>query len=186
VIPLVKGVRGRVEASVAALAYVAGSLMGSACTGITCVLIGALAGPLPSALVGSLCLCAAVAILTNVPTVTANWMVPREWARFGYVGYAAAFGATLGAGLITVVPSAGFWALLAFAEAAKPATTAVAVLMIFGLVRGLLMLAIVIPYIASGVWRPDPVETAMRTRRVARDGAVLLLSALGAAVLLPG
>jgi hypothetical protein len=42
----------------------------------------------------------------------------RGWARFGRVGYAALFGFALGTGVLTVVPSAALYALLALAWSA--------------------------------------------------------------------
>lgn len=47
-----------------------------------------------------------------------RWRVPQEWARFGPVGYAGAFGVALGTGVATRIGSPAMYAVLAWGLAA--------------------------------------------------------------------
>ena len=47
-----------------------------------------------------------------------RWRVPQEWARFGDVGYAGAFGVALGTGVATRIGSPATFAVLAWGLAA--------------------------------------------------------------------
>src|SRR5690349_12610895 len=102
----------------AAAAHTAAILAGSAFVATVLVLTARTAGALPPAAVAAVCLAAATAVATGVRVPGSRWMVPREWARFGAAGHAACFGFALGTGVMTLLPSAAFYALLAAAEAA--------------------------------------------------------------------
>lgn len=56
--------------------------------------------------------------LVPVPLGGSRWRVPQEWARFGPVGYAGAFGVALGTGVATRIGSPATYALLAWGVAA--------------------------------------------------------------------
>lgn len=112
-------------------------LGGSALTAALLLLTRRAAGPMPAWSVATICLLAAVAVVAGprarVPG--SAWMVPREWARLHPTGYAAAFGVVLGTGVLTVLPSAALYALLAVAQSAPAWWQCLAVLLTFGAAR---------------------------------------------------
>jgi hypothetical protein len=121
----------------AATAHVAAMLLGSATTAALLLLTARVAGPLPGAAVCAVCAMAALALPgeSRLRLPGSHWMVPRSWARFGYSGYSALFGLALGAGFVTLLPSAGWYGVIAVAQAGSPWWTAFAVLLAFGAAR---------------------------------------------------
>jgi hypothetical protein len=116
-------------------------LAGSALTAAVLAATARLLGPLPAGAVSAVCLLAAVALRGSrwLRLPGSHWVVPWSWARFGHTGHAALFGLALGAGVVTLLPSAGWYALLAVAQAAPPWWAAFAVLLSFGAARGALV-----------------------------------------------
>lgn len=112
-------------------------LAGSAVTGGLLAALARATGPLPAPAVGAVALLAAAAVLGE-PRLRApgsRWMVPRQWARLGYTGYAAAFGFALGLGFATLVPSAGWYAVVAAAAGTAAWWQSVVVVLAFGMAR---------------------------------------------------
>jgi hypothetical protein len=123
------------------LAHVAAMLAGSALTASALVATARLLGPLPAGAVCAVCLLGAAVLLggERLRLPGSHWMVPRSWARFGHNGYAALFGLALGSGVATLLPSAGWYGLLAAAQATPPWWGAFAVMLCFGATRGALV-----------------------------------------------
>jgi hypothetical protein len=63
--------------------------------------------------------------------------VPADWAKFGHVRYLFAFGALLGPGFITRLPSPTLWLLLVWSVAATDWVSAVVPMAVFGVARAL-------------------------------------------------
>jgi hypothetical protein len=111
------------------------------------------------------------------------WRVPRSWGALGHVAYSGVFGAALGTGLATALPSAGLYALVGWGLVA-PAWTAVwPVFGAFALGRVLPVLLIAVQAERRGTY-PDLVMDRARTLTTfLRPAECLLLAALAAALL---
>ena len=83
------------------------SLAGGLAFGAVLWTVGEVIGPLPHALVVGTAVVVGAVCFARLPLLSSPWRVPREWNRFGRVGYAAAFGFALGTGVLTALPSAG-------------------------------------------------------------------------------
>jgi len=169
----------------ATVAHVLATLTGSALTASALIAVAHVEGRLPLAAVGTVCLLAAAAVAADprLPAPGSRWMVPREWARFGPTGYAAAFGLVLGTGVVTMMPSAALYAMLATAEAAPAWWQTFLLLLAFGATRALMVVVLTARSARRG---RHPVESmawiARVTTRVATIEA-LLAAALGTEVL---
>jgi len=139
--PLVQGARSRAAVWATALAHVVAMLVGSALTATAVAASARVLGPLPAVAVSATCVLAALALLGDpwLRLPGSRWMVPASWVRFGPGGHAALFGLALGSGVVTLVPSAGWYALLAVAQATSPWWTAFTVLTCFGAARAALV-----------------------------------------------
>jgi hypothetical protein len=116
-------------------------LAGSAVTAAALLLSSRLLGPLPAPAVAGVCAAAVVTLLAErwLRAPGSHWMVPRSWARFGHSGHAALFGLALGAGFVTLLPSAGWYGVVAAAQAGSAWWTAFAMLLSFGAARAVLV-----------------------------------------------
>jgi hypothetical protein len=170
-----------------AVAHVAAMLAGSALTAGVLAATARLLGPLPAGAVGAVCLLAAVALLGDpwLRLPGSHWVVPRSWARFGHTGHAALFGLALGSGVATLLPSAGWYALLAVAQASPPWWTTFAVLLCFGAARGALVPLLTVRSARTGEHPVTRIAAlgAMTHRLVAVEA--LLLATLAVEALLP-
>lgn len=73
----------------------------------------------------------------QLPVPQVRWQVPRSWANWGLIKYAALFGAILGLGMITFVPFAGYWLVLSAAVVRADPTGGALALGAFGAGRAL-------------------------------------------------
>jgi hypothetical protein len=73
---------------------------------------------------------------------SSSWRVPRSWAGAGDFGYAAAFGAALGPGLLTEVTFSGFYVLLVVCVLLGDTAVSAALFIVFALTRAIPTLAI--------------------------------------------
>jgi hypothetical protein len=169
----------------AVAAHVAGMLAGSAATASLLVLSTRLLGRLPGAAVAVICLLAAAALLAEprLQLPGSHWMVPRSWARFGHSGFAALFGLALGAGFVTVLPSAGWYGVVAAAQAGAPAWTAFAVLLAFGVARAAMVPVLTVRSMRDGAHPVARIGALATAQRRLRPVEMLLLVALGCVVL---
>lgn len=97
------------------------------------------------------------------PVPTRRWQVPRRWARYGHINFAAAFGAILGAGLFTVVNFIGFYLLLAVCVLSADPLTGSATMALYGAAR-----AIPIPLVPLIFWARGGRYSPEATTAVAR------------------
>jgi len=167
----------------AATAHTVALLAGSATVAAVLVLSAHLAGHLSAHGAALACGLAATAVAARVPVPGSRWMVPRQWARMGTTAYAACFGAVLGTGVVTLLPSAALYALLAVAQAATVWWQAFALLLGFGAARAALVILLTA---RSASRRLHPVVglDALRDRMARLDSVeVALLAALSAQLL---
>jgi hypothetical protein len=142
----------------------------------------------PWAGVGAVALVAAIFAAEALPVQLpqSRWRVPREWGRLGPVGYAAAFGSALGLGVLTALPSPGFYVILYYGLTGASLVSIWIVAIAFAVGRALPMLAIAAATRRSGEYPAGPVELVARTLTAASPLEVLLLAAVAGAVLAPG
>jgi opacity protein-like surface antigen len=178
-------VRSGRAVALTATAHVAGMLLGSAATASLLAISARLAGPLPAAAVAAVCLLAAAALLaeSRLRPPGSHWMVPHSWARFGHSGFAALFGVALGAGFVTVLPSAGWYGVVAAAQAGTPWWAAFAILLSFGAARALLVPFLTAWSARHGAHPVARIDALAATARRLRPVELALLVALGAGAL---
>lgn len=110
-------------------------LVGGLLLALTSHLVGNLAGRPREWLLASVTVAALVSgshLSKYIPW--SAWQVPRDWSRFGSIGFALVYGAVLGFGVMTMLPSVG---LLAVVGGASVLELPVALMLgaIFGLAR---------------------------------------------------
>lgn len=163
------------------MAYVVALLIGAVILAALLYLVGRLAGHPPLAAVGTIALISAgvgsTRLAARLPTST--WQVPRSWARFGHTAFAAVFGGILGLGFVTVMPSIGFYTLVAWALTAPRWHDVWPVFVAFGGARALLL-----PLIAlRAQWRGEDAGAGLERFRVLADctysGEIALLTTIG-------
>lgn len=113
-----------------------------------------------------------------------GWRIPQSWARFGYVTYAALFGAILGVGVLTAVPSIGFYALLAWGLAATDWQAIVPAFAAFGMARVLPLLLAALSAKKRGAYPDKELDGFVELSRVTFTAEVFLLSMVGMILLL--
>ena len=180
-----QGVRSGRAVALTAAAHVAGMLLGSAATASLLVLSARLAGRLPAPAVAAVCLLAAsaLAVEARVALPGSRWMVPHSWARFGHSGFAALFGLALGAGFVTLLPSAGWYGVVAAAQADATWWSAFAILLSFGAARALLVPLLTARSAHDGVHPVARIEALAATARRLRPVELALLVMLGVALM---
>ena len=180
--PLVQGAQ-LMRTVAAAAAHTVALLAGSAAVAAALVLSARVAAHLPAHGLAVVCALAAVAVAARVPVPGSRWMVPREWARIGTVAYSAAFGLALGTGVMTLLPSAALYALLAAAQAAPAAWQAFALLLCFAAARAALVVFLTARS-AGGRLHPVAGLDRLRDRMAGLDVAeIVLLAGLSVALL---
>jgi hypothetical protein len=149
------------------------------------VALAAVAGHLPTMAVGTVSLLAAGAVAAEmrVPVLGSRWMVPRAWARLGPTGYAAAFGFALGAGVVTMMPSAALYALLGAAQAAPVWWQSFALLLTFGSTRALLTVLLTARSARRGTHPVERMDWVSQVGAHAATVEAFLAAALGIEVL---
>jgi len=154
-------------------------IVGALVTGATLHAAGALTGRPPLAALGVVSLaCAALSVAgLSGRQLGRRWRVPRSWAGLGPTVFAGLFGASLGLGFATALPSLGFLAL-AFASLAVGSWGAVgAAFVAFGLARAV---PLVVVY---GSGRRQAMEIVGSVASSLVPVEVLLLMLLGLACL---
>ncbi len=187
--PLVQGA-GAGAAAVAAAAHTAAMLLGAAATASLLVAVNRALGAMPAAAVATICACSAAAIALQavlhlrMAPPGSRWMVPRQWARFGTTAYAACFGFALGTGVMTLLPSAALYALLALAESAPRWWQSYVIMVTFAAARGVMVPLLTTRSIRRGL-HPSVGGDRLRDN-MARLGVVetVLLAALAMELLL--
>lgn len=180
-----QGSRSLQAVSLTAAAHASGTLLGSAATATLLVLSTRTVGHLPAVAVASVCLAAAAALLaeSRIRLPASRWMVPQSWARFGHSGFAALFGVALGAGFVTLLPSAGWYGVVATAQAGAPWWTAFAVLLAFGTARAAMAPVLTFRSARDGVHPVARLDALAAAARRLRPVEMALLVALGVVLL---
>ena len=180
-----QGARSGRAVALTAAAHVAGMLLGSAATASLLVLSAHLAGRLPAPAVAAVCLLAAGALLveSRVRLPGSHWMVPHSWARFGHSGFAAIFGLALGAGFVTLLPSAGWYGVVAAAQADSTWWVAFAIVLSFGAARALLVPLLTARSGRDGMHPVARIDALAATARRLRPVELALLLVLSVALL---
>lgn len=94
--------------------YVVALVAGAVLLGTLLDIVGAIAA-LPTIVVGITALVAAGMAAGLLPAPPSSpWRVPRSWSTFGERPFVLVFGLALGAGVLTALPSFGFYVLLAW------------------------------------------------------------------------
>ncbi len=174
-------------------AYLVGSALGGATTGLVLGGLGALVAaptPAPARLGLAAAVCALAATADAVAAGTGRRLpggrrqVDEDWlTRYRGWVYGGAFGFQLGLGVVTIVTSAATPALLALAVLCADVRAGLALGLAFGLVRGLPLLAL------RGVHAPQrlrEIARALAARSRAAHRAAVGVLAAGAAVLALG
>ncbi len=174
-------------------AYLVGSVLGGATTGVLLGAVGGLvAAPLPGGvrllLAALVCALAAVA---DAAALRTGWHLPggrrqvdEDWlTRYRGWVYGGAFGFQLGLGVVTIVTSAATFALLALVVLSGGPAPGLALGVTFGLVRALPLLGL------RGVHSPEALRSAARavvSRASTAGHAVVVVLGASAAVLATG
>jgi hypothetical protein len=110
--------------------------------------VAALFGHLPLWVVGISALTVAVVAIVK-PTwkpFSSTWMIPQGWARAGPIAYSSIFGALLGFAIVTRLPGAAFYVLLAYGLSSSQLLMVAIPFVTFALARA-------VPYSAIGLLR---------------------------------
>ena len=174
-------------------AYLVGSVLGGATTGVLLGAVGAVvAAPLPGPVRLLLAaLACALAALADVAALRTGWRLPggrrqvdEDWlTRYRGWVYGGAFGFQLGLGVVTIVTSAATFALLALVVLSGGPAPGLALGLAFGLVRALPLLGL------RRVHSPDALRSAARAvvaRSSAATRAVVAVLTTAAVVLAAG
>lgn len=127
-----------------AAAYALAAPLGGLAVGTAAWSIGAVTWRPSPAVVAAVGLASVVLVVLRGHLPSSSWRIPVAWTRFGPVRYAGAFGFILGLGLLTAVPGAAFYALLAWAASAESWTSVASASIAFGLARGLTVVGVAI------------------------------------------
>lgn len=98
----------------------------------------------PDLLLASVGLISVLIAMRVVPDVlpSSRWRVPRRWSRIGPIRYAGSFGVLLGLGFLTARPAVSFWFLIAALLSLNEPRSALLVMALFGLGRGVATLPV--------------------------------------------
>jgi hypothetical protein len=160
--------------------FVVSLAAGSAALGVTLHLIGSWVRP-PDLLVGATAVIAAAMAGGLVPSLPASrWRIPRSWSTFGEGPFVLLFGLVLGLGVLTALPSFGFYVLIAWGLTASFYVTWPAFLA-FAAGRAVPVVA------AAALWRGDEITegtSRLRRRMRALRGAEAVILGAAAGLLL--
>jgi hypothetical protein len=128
-----RGIRSQRQSWADVAAFVAGTIAASLALTIPVVSIWRLGAiPLIAAAITVLLALVAEAFGSRW---TRGWRVPQGWARVGHVKYAAVFGAAVGIGFATALPSFGVLAVLAWGASAPGVLPLIFAFTAFGIGR---------------------------------------------------
>ena len=156
-----RGLRSKWEQATAFAAYVVAVPAGALVAGVIVHSVASAVGRPPMTMVGLIALAACATLLVPVRIPQSMWRIPRTWAKLGHTVYAALFGAILGLGFLTAIPSAAYYALVTWALAADSLNRVWPVFGAFGFGR-----VIVFSFLSlrSALSRVEPVESLDRLR----------------------
>jgi hypothetical protein len=165
-------------------AYALGTLLGAAAAAGIWYALGTPVH-LPRWLLGLLMILLALVTARLLPLrlPSSPWRVPRSWGVLGHVAYSAVFGAALGTGLATALPSAGLFAMIGWSLTTPGWAMVWPVFLAFGLARALPTLLIAARAARRGIDPETALDQAMTATTFLRPAECLLLAALAVALL---
>ena len=139
-------------------------------------------GHLPFRVIGLVALASALigSGVVPLPFPESTWRIPRGWARLGHVAYSGLFGGILGAGILTALPSVGFYALLAWGLAATGWQPVVVAFGAFSAGRGIPFLLAAVSAARRGAYPDEELGGFEKlAERVTLPLELVLLAAIG-------
>jgi hypothetical protein len=104
-----------------------------------------------------------ISALTPIALPQSRWRVPSVWSQLGPRRYAGAFGVALGLGVVTALPSNGFYVLLFVGLSSESWLLILLALLLFGVARA-------VPVFASAGYADftgiNPASTTMTWRQI--------------------
>lgn len=174
--PSVRGLR--IEGAAINFLHVAGLVGGSIGLGAALFALGAMVGHVPIWIVTGLSFALAVTsvVRPNWRLLSSRWIIPKDWAKFGLYGYPMLFGLVLGFSVLTQLPDAGIYALLAYGSSTRVWLNVWPVFIAFGLAK-----SVPVWLVPFALGRPFKVmETIKLASRVAEGSRPLEVGALTA------
>jgi hypothetical protein len=165
-------------------AYALGTLVGAFAAAGAWHALGAVLAP-PRWALGLLAVVLALVTARLLPLRLPGspWRVPRSWGALGHLAYSAVFGAALGTGLVTALPSPGLYALVGWGLGAPAWGTVWPVFLAFGLGRALPVLLLAVQAARQGTYPDAALDRATTMTAFLRPAECLLLAALAVALL---
>ncbi len=170
------------------MAYTVALPVGAIATAGALYLAGRFVGGLPFPIVGIVAITGAASSSTLIPVrlPESRWRVPRTWDHFGHTLYAAVFGGVLGLGVLTALPSAGFYTLAAWGLAVGQWQYVWPVFGIFGVVRALVSLLIILRAHQHREYPAELLERVSALTGLVFPAEIVLLTVVGLLLLLSG
>jgi hypothetical protein len=139
--PPVWGFKTRFEWLASMIAYVTSMALGAMALA-TVIIASSIHAP-RGLLVPLAFLCAiAASEAVHIRLPQSTWRVPQTWGRLGPIGFASSFGFALGIGLLTAVPSPGFYVAIYYALTGPPAGVTFLAFALYAVVRATPLLAV--------------------------------------------
>lgn len=183
------GSRTRRAWSSGIVAYLLALPVGAVVVGFSLYLFASASGRLPVQLVGIVALVSSVVGSGVIPIrlPESGWRIPRSWARFGHTTYAALFGGVLGLGVLTAIPSIGFYTLLVWGLSRADWQTVLLIFGVFGVARALPLVFSAIGAKRRGKYPDEELDKIEKlAERVAFPIEVVLLATVGTLILMQG
>jgi hypothetical protein len=174
------------------VAYLVALPVGSLVIGFLLHLLASVFGRLPAHAAGAVALVSALvgSRMISVKPPESGWRIPQSWARFGHATYSGLFGGILGLGVLTAVPSIGFYTLLVWGAAADSWQTVWPVFGAFGVARALPLFSLVMGAERRRAVYPDREDQKLdRWSKLAAatfPAEIVLLAAIGVLLLMHG
>lgn len=164
------------------VAYLLALPIGAVAFGSLLYLLVSVFGRLPMQVVGAVALTSVIvgSGLASVRLPQSSWRIPQSWARFGHATYAGLFGGILGLGILTAIPSIGFYTLLVWGLASPSWQAAVAIFGAFGVARALPLLFSAMSAKRRGGYPDEELDGLEKpAKKVAFPAEVFLLGMIG-------
>lgn len=149
--PPVRGLRERSKWLLGLLLYSTSLVAGALTLGVALQALHEVV-PLPSIVLGVMGVSLAVYVAYRPTSVliTSPWRVPRSWHQLGSSAFSSVFGAILGFGLLTSLPSSGFYMIVGWGLSASALGAALVVFFTYAVGRLLPLLVVAMQAAFSG------------------------------------
>jgi hypothetical protein len=129
-------------------------------------------------IIGAMAVLCALVSLPVLPIyfVGSPWRVPQTWGQYGFWLYSALFGTALGTGILTALPSPGFYIILLTSFGSNDATLVIIISSAFAFGRWVTIMvsALAIGRYANRLWIVDSATAVLNHARWP-EGALLAL-----------